>query len=1001
MFSVAVEVVNTLYVLPTNSNDVLCPHEPCQTLSYYAKEPNKYFKSDTTVLFLDGHHRFDNRGLITISNVHNLEFKSNNEAKIVCKNSTGFAFLNVSNLSFTGIALYSCGSPVGSQLTRDVLNVYTNASQLFLMSERQKVAILLASVYNLSMVSLTVENSTGYGLLGFNILGISTIENSQFSFNNHYTLNSVICLNVFKNLGPYSSMILDECRGGNALFVFSELNNCAPSGQTYKLFVEKSNFTHGVDLTGNPSIAKYLHIFYDNVVSGGAGISAKIAPTSYNIEIVLDGVITSNNNADSGPNMNFQAFDFVKHFTLTIQNSLCEQGNTLLSDKSEIIDMWPPFNSGFYYYKGLKLRQSYSSICWSHSSESVYKNNFHILHSSFKMNSGHVSGAMTIFFHPQYDYQVKEVVLIDTCVFSNNTQGAILLMEEHGPFKNDVSPLQLIIRNSRFTYHDLFNRKSLQSFDTTFQATVIFESGHNITLRNCIFISNLIPAIEAKHTTMYIEEELYIWNNTGDIGTGMSLLYSSYIVLKPNTHVVISENYASSKGGAIYVQKSADEDTQACFFQVMNTNALSVQELNVSIFLVNNTSGDSGSEVYGGTVDSCMRRYVSDKPGPIAPWIYFDEIFFGISNNRIVHIDNSEQPSMISSDPQQICHCLNNELKCPQDQPGLSFMPITVQKAVFPGQIFQVMVSTVGQRKGLVQGVVRAIPFPNLNKNVSLGRFQETQSVYGCMPISYQVLSKSAIEQFGLAIDRAGEGIQYASIDMQVTLLPCPPGFYITHAMSCDCAPSLSKLGLYCNITERTIERKGAVWVSITSPGNDSNSFLVHSHCPFDYCNPSPIKVHLSDPDKQCLFNRSGILCGQCMHNLSAIFGSSKCVECNNRWISLLLVFIAAGILLIAFLILLNMTVSVGAMNGLILFANVVQVNKATFFPPVKGTSYLSLVRSFLSIFIAWLNLDLGIEVCFYSKMTMIEKAWLQFAFPIYIWAIVINPRRMRERGLQ
>ena len=79
---------------------------------------------------------------------------------------------------------------------------------------------------------------------------------------------------------------------------------------------------------------------------------------------------------------------------------------------------------------------------------------------------------------------------------------------------------------------------------------------------------------------------------------------------------------------------------------------------------------------------------------------------------------------------------------------------------------------------------------------------------------------------------------------------------------------------------------------------------------------------------------------------------------------------------------LLNFTVSSGTINGLIFYANIVRANHAIFSP--HHTS-----NSFLSIFIAWLNLDLGIEVCFYHKFDAYAKAWLQFVFPLYICFIV------------
>ena len=419
----------------------------------------------------------------------------------------------------------------------------------------------------------------------------------------------------------------------------------------------------------------------------------------------------------------------------------------------------------------------------------------------------------------------------------------------------------------------------------------------------------------------------------------------------------------------------------------MNPNALEITELHVNVLLINNTSGESGDAVYGGTVDDCMRKYVSNKPGPIAPWIYFDQLFFGANFELLKN--TAEQPSLISSDPKQVCHCQNNTMQCPQDQSGELFRPIKVEKSVFPGALFQVMLTTLGQRKGLVRGVIHAVPYLDPNGEVPLGRFQATQSVHGCVPVNYQVFTPLPVVFFGLALDRAGEGIPYESIEMIVTLLPCPPGFSITNALYCKCAPPLLKRGLQCNITEQTIERKGTVWVSITSPGNESDSFLVHDHCPFDYCNMSTMKIVLSDPDKQCMYDRSGILCGQCSIGLSAVFGSSKCKKCSNRWISLLAVFVVAGIVLVAFLIFFNLTVSIGTINGLIFFANVVQVNRSTFFPPASASPFLSAIQNALSLFIAWLNLDLGVESCFYNGMTTVDRVWLQFVFPLYIWSLV------------
>ena len=92
--------------------------------------------------------------------------------------------------------------------------------------------------------------------------------------------------------------------------------------------------------------------------------------------------------------------------------------------------------------------------------------------------------------------------------------------------------------------------------------------------------------------------------------------------------------------------------------------------------------------------------------------------------------------------------------------------------------------------------------------------------------------------------------------------------------------------------------------------------------------------------------------------------------------------------MLVLFLIVCNLTVSVGTINGLIFYGNIVRVTYAFFFLTPR-TSALKRFQQMLAVFIAWLNLDLGIETCFFYGMDAYIQTWLQFAFPFYIWTIV------------
>ena len=174
---------------------------------------------------------------------------------------------------------------------------------------------------------------------------------------------------------------------------------------------------------------------------------------------------------------------------------------------------------------------------------------------------------------------------------------------------------------------------------------------------------------------------------------------------------------------------------------------------------------------------------------------------------------------------------------------------------------------------------------------------------------------------------------------------------------------------------------KKPVWVEL----NDSE-MLISNECPLDYCKADLSNIITADPNNNSLCDnyREGKLCGQCKEGYSLMLGSNKCGICSNDYIGLLAVFAVAGILLVILLIVLNVTVAQGTLNGLIFYANIVWAYNEIFFPKHNDDNCFN----FLKMFIAWLNLDFGIEVCFFNGLNAYWKTWLQFAFPVYIWII-------------
>ena len=140
------------------------------------------------------------------------------------------------------------------------------------------------------------------------------------------------------------------------------------------------------------------------------------------------------------------------------------------------------------------------------------------------------------------------------------------------------------------------------------------------------------------------------------------------------------------------------------------------------------------------------------------------------------------------------------------------------------------------------------------------------------------------------------------------------------------------------------------------------------------------------EANSQCAYNRTGVLCGACKEDLSLSLASSRCVPCHIHWpavfVVILLAAAIAGILLVTALLALNITVSVGLINGFIFYADIVSAGSAVFFSSSEP--------SFPSVFVAWLNLDIGIDVCFIDGLDAYTKTWIQLIFPGFIISLVI-----------
>ncbi len=174
----------------------------------------------------------------------------------------------------------------------------------------------------------------------------------------------------------------------------------------------------------------------------------------------------------------------------------------------------------------------------------------------------------------------------------------------------------------------------------------------------------------------------------------------------------------------------------------------------------------------------------------------------------------------------------------------------------------------------------------------------------------------------------AARGIPWKRLHISVKSDNCPQGFEINNSR-CSCEQSIYRLyssadSDACDINSGQIKRPNNDWIVPIFENSSYSGFKWASNCPIIFCDEgnkaNTVWLNLSsDKNKKCRENRMGVLCGTCTMNYSLLLGSLDCALCEDRYISLLLVFMAAGIVLVALLLLLHIDVSTGTINGLIL----------------------------------------------------------------------------------
>ena len=453
-------------------------------------------------------------------------------------------------------------------------------------------------------------------------------------------------------------------------------------------------------------------------------------------------------------------------------------------------------------------------------------------------------------------------------------------------------------------------------------------------------------------------------NTAAGNGGGIYFNIASFIFVFPKTKIFFINNVANQFGGAIYVNDAVSSPLYCtspdyffyrymCFFQLATESSeSSAQEVKMTF---DGNVAKFGSDLYGGVIDKCNLNNNNSSQNST-------EVFDRITDMK--------QSATISSDAFQIKFC--------------DFEYGLIVEEVFPGEMFSMGVKAMGQRGSPSQGRAQIY----VSSNASLGSYNQLrQQVYpNCTPLHLTVLAQEASDVMLTVVTETCVG-QQSLYDLNVKLhvKPCPQPLFHFSNKACECAERLNGLDAECNISNQSVLRKGNFWLGFD---NATDELIIQPLCPFYYCSEENVSFSLSETDVQCSYNRSGLLCGKCRDGLSLTLGLHMCRECSNTYLLLLVVFVALGLVLLIFLMIFQLTVAHGTINGLVFYANIIQMNRITFLG--LGLGQLEQPGRFLLVFIAWFNLNFGFVTCLYDGMNMYVLTWLQYLFPLYILFLVV-----------
>ena len=464
------------------------------------------------------------------------------KAIIKCSSFTGLSFLWSEDIIIKSILLHGCG---GVQVSTS-RNLSTQSFELLMF----QVAVYMLYCQNVHIVDVVIESSNGTGLTIYNTVGNVTLSGC-----------------VFKENGVGVSY-----GGGGLQIEWSYCNpenkhSCSPSSvdtnnsSLYNIINCSFTFNMAKRLFWSCCHYKLSNQGRDNYVFGnGGGVSVFFKGQASNNKIIMYSNILEGNQADHGGGF------YIGYYDNANNNSVEMSHMTVTNNSNPNTDY---FSLNKKNRGGGGGRIVHASKYISDIKQSI--NSITIFDCNISNNTGITGGGLSVTTGLDINLYFIEVLL----------SGNIAYLGSACYFTNGIDFTQsgtVKITNSTFSSNrPTCDVHTVHSFVILPCSGTLYSSSIPISFNGInTFNDNNVSAIEVHGSIITVNpgSEVNFSGNSGSYGGAIALYECSYIVLYNETKLAFINNTATFRGGAIYSGPCKSQQTQSgyCFIVYYNSN---------------------------------------------------------------------------------------------------------------------------------------------------------------------------------------------------------------------------------------------------------------------------------------------------------------------------------------------------------------------------------------------------------------------------------------------